>query len=95
MHSHRKMDPDAAAAVAIDAFSFIAENDERLGRFLDRTGLTPDGIREAAASPGFLVAVLDHVAADETLLLDLARSLATRPERIMEARHTLSPSEFS
>jgi hypothetical protein len=89
------MDRDAAASLAIDAFTFIAGDDERLARFLDATGLKPDRIREAAASPDFLLAVLDYVAADEALLLDFARSLPTEPERIMEAHYTLSPSDFS
>jgi hypothetical protein len=40
------------------------------------------------------VGVLDYVAADEPLLLDLAQALSTKPESIMAARATLSPSEF-
>jgi hypothetical protein len=90
----RKITVDEAESVGMSAFAFIAENEERLSRFLDITGLRPDTIRQAAASPGFLGAVLDHVASDESLLLALAQSLSTKPERIMEARHTLSPSEF-
>jgi hypothetical protein len=72
----------------------LAQDDERLTRFLDMTGLRPDTVRAAAATPGFFAAVLDHVASDEPLLVELAKALATKPERIMEARHTLSPSEF-
>jgi hypothetical protein len=91
--SQVKMDRDAAEAVAIDAVSFIAADEHRLLRFLDLAGLTLDGIRSAAASPGFLAAVLDHVAADESLLVDLARALEVPPERIMRARHLLSPPD--
>ena len=54
--------------LAILALSFIASEPERLERFLALTGLGPETIRGAANSPGFLIAVLDHVAQDEGLL---------------------------
>jgi hypothetical protein len=91
---HKKIERNQAESVALDAIAFLAEDDERLFRFLDATGLRPETIRTAAASPGFHVAVLDYVASDETLLLALASALKTKPESIMEARRTLSPSEF-
>ena len=80
--------------MAVSAFAFVAGDPERLARFLEITGLRPETIRQAAASPGFYGAVLDHVAADEQLLLALAGALETKPERIMQARHTLAPSDF-
>ena len=94
MAPNRKMDRDRAESVAVSAFSYLAADDERLTRFLDLAGIRPDSIRAAASSPGFLAGVLDFVAADEALLVDLAKSLDVPPERIMEARYTLSPSEF-
>jgi hypothetical protein len=94
MTSYRKITVEEAESVALSAFMHLAQDDERLTRFLDMTGLRPETVRAAAATPGFFAAVLDHVAADERLLVELARALDTEPERIMEARHTLSPSEF-
>ena len=78
----------------VGAFSFITSDEERLGRFLAVSGLRPDTIRSAAASPGFLAAVLDYVASDEPLLIALAKDLNIKPEHIMQAHWTLSPSEF-
>ena len=52
-------------------------------RFLDLTGLTPDTVREAASSPGFFVAVLDHLAADELLLLTFATNAGVPPARVL------------
>ena len=95
MAAHRKLTIEQAETVAADAFAVIAGDEERLYRFLEITGLRPDTIRRAAALPGFLAAVLDHVAADEPLLLEVARALSTTPERVMEARHALSPSDFA
>lgn len=85
---------EEAQNVAISAFAFITTDEERLSRFLAISGLQPDTIRSAAASPGFFAAVLDYVASDEPLLIALAKELDAKPERIMEAHRTLSPSEF-
>ena len=79
--------------MAVSAFAFVAGDPEHLSRFLEITGLGPETIRQAAASPGFYGAVLDHVASDEQLLLAVASALASKPERIMQARNVLSPTE--
>jgi hypothetical protein len=91
--SHKKMTIEEAESVGVRALSYIADDEKRLALFLDATGLRPETIRRATAAPGFLAAVLDHVAADEVLLLGLANALSTAPERIMEARSALSPPE--
>ena len=94
MTAHKKIATHQAEDLALRTLTYIASDDERLGRFLDVTGLRPETIRTAATSPGFLAAVLDYVAADEPLLVGLAQSLDLKPERIMEARWTLSPTDF-
>ena len=86
------LDRAGAEAYAVKALAFLAADDERLQRFLDLSGLEPSRIRAAAAEPGFLAGVLDHVGTDEALLLDLAASLGERPETIMAARRLLSPT---
>jgi hypothetical protein len=90
----KRITRDEAETVALSALSYITTHEEVLGRFLSMSGLEPGTIRHAAASPGFLAAILDYVASDEPLLLALAKELDARPERIMEAHRTLSPSEF-
>src|SRR5262245_58106192 len=50
----------AAERLAIAALAFIAEEPERLGRFLALTGIGPESIRTAAHEPQFLLGVLDH-----------------------------------
>jgi hypothetical protein len=91
MHSHRKIGAADARDLAVGTLAFIAADAERLERFLAETGVTPDGIRAAAATPGFLGAVLDHAAGNESLLVAAARALETTPERLMQARAVLSP----
>jgi hypothetical protein len=85
---------DDAERVALEALGYLIADEDRLWAFLGATGLEPGTIRQAARTPGFLAAVLDHVAANERLLIALAAALAIKPERLMEARRTLAPEPF-
>jgi len=64
------------AEEAVQALTYLAADESRLTRFLALIGLDPGTIRASAGSPGFLAAVLDHVAGDEALLLGLAQATA-------------------
>jgi hypothetical protein len=66
------IDSAKAEAVAIDALAFLAGNPEELGRFLALSGIGPANLRHAAAEPGFLAGVLDHMMSDDSLLLACA-----------------------
>lgn len=79
-------DPEA---LAIDALGFLAEDAERLNRFLDITGLDPTTLRAAAREPLFLVSVLDHLLADEALLFAYAANRRIEPGIIASARDRL------
>jgi uncharacterized protein DUF3572 len=81
---------NGASTLAIAALSFIAEDPERLGRFLALTGIGPESLRAAAREPGFLLGVLDHVAGDEALLLAFSDSASVDPEDIARARNVLA-----
>jgi len=94
VHPQGKTTAEEAESIAAGAFSVLVQDETRLARFFELTGLRPETIRQAAASEGFLGAVLDHVAADEELLLAIAEALSVRPERIMAARQVLSPTAF-
>ncbi|TDR94391.1 DUF3572 domain-containing protein [Enterovirga rhinocerotis] len=86
-----RLSVESAEALALDSLQCLAADGERLGRFLSLSGLDPTTIRTASADPGFLPAVLDYIAADEELLLALARETGHAPERFVEARRILSP----
>ena len=79
MRTRNSLDRAAAENIAIKALTFLAGDPERLARFLALTGLGPETIRAAAGSPGFLKAVLDHVAGHEELLVSRADEMGTRP----------------
>jgi hypothetical protein len=81
---------EAAEALAVQAFTFLADDPDRLGRFLAMTGVGPERIRAAAAEPGFLAGVLDHVVADEALLLTFAAHAGIDPPVVARARAVLA-----
>ena len=76
--------------LAVQALAFLAADPERLGRFLAVTGIGPDAIRRAAADPTFLAGVLDHVMADESLLLAVAEYAGVKPATVERAHLVLS-----
>jgi hypothetical protein len=83
---------EAAEMLAIQALSFIAEEPERLNGLLNATGLTLDRLRESATAPDFLAGVLEHMLADESLLLAFADSAAIDPADVSRARIALGGS---
>jgi hypothetical protein len=90
MRARKTLDRQAAEDIAVKALTLLTRDQERLARFLALTGLGPETIRAAAGSPGFLKAVLDHIAGHEDLLVGLADEMGTRPETIVEARRVLA-----
>ena len=77
---------EAAEALAIQALNFIAEEPERLNLFLVSTGIEAAEIRTAARDPDFLAGVLEHMLADESLLIAFAASAGIDPAEVARAR---------
>jgi hypothetical protein len=80
---------EAAEMLAVQALSFIAEDPERMTGFLSATGLEPGQIRTAAREKGFFAGVLEHMLADESLLVAFADSAGINPAEIARARAAL------
>jgi hypothetical protein len=78
-----------AENLAVQALGFMAGDPERLGAFLAATGIGPEMIRKAAADPSFLVGVLDHVCADEALLIAVAEHAGIPPQEVEHAQAVL------
>ena len=85
---------EAAEALAVQALSYIAQDGERLGRFLSLTGIGPAEIRSAAREPGFLAGVLEYLAGDERLLTDFAKDAGFEPATVEAARLALGGSSW-
>lgn len=82
--------PDEATALAFSALAFLAEDAQRLSRFLALTGIGPEVLRGVAESPDIQLGVLDHVLADESLLLVFTASKGLEPATISTARQILA-----
>jgi len=95
MQTRDSMRREAAESLAVQALGFLAGEPERLARFLALTGIGPDRIRAAAATPGFLAGVLDHVASEDALVTAFAAEAGIKPEEVEKARRTLSGDQRS
>ncbi len=80
---------EAAESLAIQALGFIAQDPDRLAGFLSASGLRAEGIRSAARQPHFLAGVLEHMLADESLLVAFADSAGLDPATIARAHGAL------
>lgn len=80
---------DKAEQIGLAALVFLTEDEDRLGRFLGETGLSPDDLRASAGTPEGLVAVLDHILGDESLLMVFAAGAGLQPGEIGPAREVL------
>jgi len=76
---------EAAEAIALQGLAFLAEEPQRLQRFVAVTGLEPAELRARADTAELLSAVLEHLAGDESLLLVFAASRGIAPETIAPA----------
>jgi hypothetical protein len=79
----------AAEALALHALTFLAQDPERLGRFLALSGIGPTDLKARAAEPEFLGGVLDHLLGDERLLLAFSKECDLPPESAARARRFL------
>ena len=76
--------------VAIEALGFIAEEPERLDRFLALSGIGPESLRDAAREPNFLLGVLEYLVGDESLLRQFSGARDIEPEMVSAAHDLLT-----
>ena len=74
------------AALALSALSWLLSDDDRAGRFLGLTGLTPEALREGLGDPATLAAVLDFLCGHEADLVAAADALGVAPQALAAAR---------
>ncbi len=90
MPSSRQLQHEEAQTLALQAVAFMAENVHYLDRFLDITGLDVGQLQGAIHSHSFLAGVLDHLLADESLLLAFCESTGNDPARVWPLRVALA-----
>jgi hypothetical protein len=85
---------DQAQEMAIDALARLAQDPDRLPRFLAVCGLGPENPRQAAAEPGFPAAILTHSAPHDYLLIDFTKAAGHAPQEVAQARVRLIGEEL-
>lgn len=76
-------------AVALGALAVSLGDENRASRLLALTGLTADDLRERAAEPSVLVAVLRFLEDHEPDLIAVAAAMDRRPQELVAARSAL------
>jgi hypothetical protein len=91
MSETRRRQPgrEEAEAIAVAGLAFLAEDPERLERFLALSGLSPGDIRQAATQPGFLAGVLHHIMQDDRIAAAFAMAERLSPEALVAATAVL------
>lgn len=75
--------------LALSALAATLSDERRALRFLDLTGLSPDGIRSRLDDPGLLAACLAFLEAHEPDLEAVAALVGCEPEVLVAARAEL------
>ena len=88
----RRLSQEDAEAIAVAGLALLANEPERLDRFLALSGLVPTEIRALAATAAFQAAVLAHIRADESFLLMFAANIGIPPELVGQAEALLGGS---
>ena len=84
---------NAAETLAAQAFSWVADDVERLNAFMAMTGAAPSDIVRNANSPAFLGTVLDYILTEDSLVIEFCDSRKLPYTAPMQARGLLPGGE--
>lgn len=76
--------PQAFAKLADDLLFHFLTHPDLLQRLMDESGLSPDDLRASAGDPGFAVALLDFVCAEDARLVACAEAVGWTPVKLMQ-----------
>jgi hypothetical protein len=84
-------DPSARdpSALALRALAATIADERLASRFLSLSGIDPPELRQRAADPALLVALLQFLEAHEPDLVAIAEELGVKPEALVAARREL------
>ncbi len=83
------MNQQSAEIFAARVLDWLAHEPARIGAFLGWSGENPGSLRGRLNDPGLLLAVIEFLMADESLLIEACRALDCPPETPMQARAAL------
>jgi len=84
-----KMTSTNAETLALKALGFLANSPGALERFAQVSGIGTGEMRDRAAEPEFLGAILDFLLSEEDLLTQFCESESVEPREIHLARYAL------
>lgn len=84
---------EVAETIALQGLAWLAGNDELLPVFLGATGASESDVRENAADPTFLGAVLDFIMMDDAWVVEFCDTHSLPYDRPMIARAMLPGGE--
>tara|TARA_R110002110_G_scaffold228424_1_gene443815 strand:+ start:147 stop:425 length:279 start_codon:yes stop_codon:yes gene_type:complete len=84
------MKQQGAETVALNVLNFLADDEERLQRFMTLSGMEPQTLKDNASDPVFLAGILDYLLQDETLVYMFADAYNTTPDLPAAARRALN-----
>jgi len=87
------LSPETAEAIALQALTHIAADEDLLGAFLAQTGLAADELKAQATDPALLGGVLDFLMSDEAGLVAFCEAAQMEPEMPGLARRSLPGGE--
>ena len=76
-------------ALALAALAATLGDARRAQRFLDLTGIGTEELREKAADPKLLSALIRFLEAHEPDLVDVAEAIGVAPANLVEARRSM------
>ena len=85
-----RIDREQAEAIGLAALGFLAEEPQRLGRFLSLSGMDPGDLSARAVEPHLQAALLYHILGVETLLLVFTADKRIDPKQVAPARALLA-----
>lgn len=87
------LDRELAETIAAQGLAFLTADPHHLQRFLALTGIAPGDLKRRIGTGEVLVAVLNFLAQDESLLLTFAASHRLAPETIGAALARLDAAD--
>ena len=87
------MTPEAAETLALEAISFIANDEDLVAGLYDQTGMGGDELRDALSNADSvgqtLAGVLDYLLMNDEWVLNFAEQVNIAPEKVLSARAAL------
>ena len=83
------MTNEQAETIALQALTFIIQEETLLTQFLTTTGLNPQDLKDQFREPELLAGVLDAILADDAVLITFCNTASLSPETLVMARRAL------